>query len=413
MVGIHFLYKVLKESAGDLLMQVPRKWFLYPEEKRERKRIVSFLKKYGQLPKPPDSIPAGFEDQPLEYYVDELRKRYCMHLLTTIKASEVSPENVEKYLRYLYEELTNLTADVYTQHIIKPENIPSFAQQVTDTMRLNRVAGILGIPSGYSTLDRQIGGFTKGEVVVFVARMKMGKTMYLLNSVVKVAKEVATLFISMEMPLHSIMKRILALELQNPNFVSQTRIVSSFIDKRFSELNLNLHLVNGAVLRDISDLYSLVNVYRPQVVFIDGAYLLPASGYRSEWEKAKNIIEELRRFALKTNVALVCSWQLARTAVKPLSKNGEPEPEHISFTDAVAQSATAVVGIVNPDTNLNDKKLFFIMCNREGPDRVKIVVNWDWERMNFNEDSSVAVSVQEMDDDILNMAYELMEEYDE
>ena len=390
MIGLHLLYKILKENKPDALLYLPRKWLLLPEETKEYKRIVSFLKKYGELPKPNDNMPVGYEDQPIQYYLDELRKRYARKLIANIKASEVDDSNIEKLLDYINREVSDLISDGYKEYIVNPRELQKFAIEVTNTMRKNKVVGLFGYPTGYILLDVNTGGYIAGDVFVFVARMKAGKTMYLLNSVRKLSKEVPCMFISMEMPLQSVMRRLLALEYRISNFISQMRIVSSFVDAKFNDLNLNLTLVNGSYLRGLHDIYALVSFYNPKVLFIDGAYLLNIKeSFRSEWEKAKNIIEELRKLALKTGVALVCTWQLSRQAVKKVVQTGEPEPEHISFTDAVAQSASTVIGIV-PDENPKCKN-FFIVCNREGIDRVKIKVNWDWENMNFEEADVVEV----------------------
>ena len=400
-MGLHLLYKILKEKKADMLIKIPRKWFILPEEKREYKRIVSFLKKYGELPKPPDTYPIGYEDQPISYYIDEMRKRYAKRVIAKIKTAEVSDETVDKFLNYVNKEVSSLITESYGEYVILPKELPEVAQKVTDVMRKNKVAGLFGYPTGYSLLDLNTGGYIPGDVFVFVARTKAGKTMYSLNSVRKLAKEVPCMFVSMEMPVDSIMRRLLALEFKISNFVSQVRIVSSFVDKDFEKLKLNLTLVNGAYIRDVSDLYSLISFYNPKAVFLDGAYLLnPDKSYRSEWEKAKNIIEELRKLALKTGVALVCTWQLSRQAVKKIAQTGEPEPEHISFTDAVAQSATAVIGIV-PDSEPRYKN-FFVMCNREGKERIKIKVHWDWETMNFEEADVVEIADTSNLEDLLD-----------
>jgi len=407
MIGLYFLYKILKTGNADFLLRVPPKWFLLGEEKKEYKKIKKYIKDYGKLPPPPSSLPAGYEDHPLEYFFDRLKKRYCNRLISKIKAEEIPEEKIEKYLMWIEKEITELTAMQSLSYMITPDEFTSFALKTVDALRKNKICGLLGYPSGYPSLDFNTGGFISGDLFVYVARMKTGKTMYMLNSLRKLAKEHTCMFISMEMPLQSIQKRLLALELKTPNFVSQNRIIPSFLDKKIKELNLNIYLVNGASLKDISDIYSLISFYSPEIVFIDGAYLLNAGSFRSEWEKATHIVRELRLMALKTNTAFVATYQLNRQAVK----SKDVEVEHIAFTDAIAQSASAVIGIVNSD-NSNEKE-FVILCNREGRDKIKIKVNWDWQNMNF-EEIGEDISFEDVNDvELENMLLEYVNEDEE
>lgn len=395
MIGFYFLYKVLQTGRADYLLKVPSRWFLTTEEKKELKRIKQFVIKYHKLPSPPDTIPVGYNDETLDYYVDALKTRYCMHLLQIVKSKPVTEESAEKLLKFLHSEITNLYTKASSDLAITEKDLPTEINNVVNQMRLNKVAGILGFPTGYSMIDRNIGGLIKGEVIVFVARLKIGKTMYLLNITRKVAKEVRTMFVSMEMPLRSVIKRVVALETGTSIFTDTRRVPSSFLDEAYKKINLNLILVNGANLTGIDNLYSLIQFYKPEIVFIDGAYLLQFDNYRSEWERAKNTIEILRKLALNLDVAMAVTWQLSRAYAKQKDKE-KVEDYHIAYSDAVAQSATAVIAITQTGNNLARK--FNILCNREG-ETGEFLVKWDWARMNFDEVEKGVIEETLMEDE--------------
>ena len=57
--------------------------------------------------------------------------------------------------------------------------IPNTLEQIEE-VALSK-SSVIGIPSGFSTLDRMIGGFRKGQFVVVAARPAMGKTSFALN----------------------------------------------------------------------------------------------------------------------------------------------------------------------------------------------------------------------------------------
>ncbi len=397
MIGVYFLYKVLKERAGHYLAYVPEKWFLLPEEKKLYKKIRDFVYKYGELPKAGQE-PGGYDDQPLEFYREELRKRYLRDLIMKIKSAPV-PEDPQAMVTWLYSEIINTIGDSYSDRVIIPDSLQAFMKKQLDSMRLSRGLGIGKIPTGYTGLDLAFGGFGAGKIYTFVARMKQGKTFYLLNMARLVAQKFDTLFISIEMSLNEIARRLLAIELKSAHLLSPFRIPSTFMESSLSSINLKLYLMNGAYLRSMDELFASITAYNPAIVFIDGAYLLPWQGAKSEWEKAKAIIETLSKFALMRNIPIVCSWQLSRGATK-IKNTDDIGPEHIAFTDAVAQTSSVVCAVVNSQ-NVNMKK-FHILVNRDGLSGVSLDVHWNFEEMDFSESGTLYTD----DFDNLNSVFE-------
>lgn len=392
MLGLHFLYKVLKERRADQLLKIPSEWYIGAERKEYRK-IMKYLSKYNQLPPPPSSQPIDYEDHTFEYFYNSLRGRYLLRLLQNLKTVEANEENVDVVLSEFFRQYEENMMRGDGIFVVTPENFGEKVFQSIEEMRRKKVAGLLGYPTGYPSLDIVTGGYVRGDLFVYVARMKMGKTMYVLNSVLNLLKNnISVLFISMEMPFESVSRRLLALHFKNPNFILQSRIVSSFIDKQIKEVSFPFYYVNGAIFSDIVDIVSLMNVYKPDVVVIDGAYLLPLrANSKSEWERATIIVRSLRNIALKSGVPFIATYQLNRQAVRAK----EVETEHIAYTDAIAQSASVVIGIAKGDDE--KKKKFKILANREGPSDIQIEVNWDWQNLDFSE-TGVVEEIDEIDE---------------
>ncbi len=88
--------------------------------------------------------------------------------------------------------------------------------QVVDRIEfLHRHQGeILGVPSGFSKLDKLLGGFQKSDLVILAARPSVGKTSlsmnFALNAARKYRKVVA--FFSLEMSAEQLVQRLLAME---------------------------------------------------------------------------------------------------------------------------------------------------------------------------------------------------------
>jgi replicative DNA helicase len=66
----------------------------------------------------------------------------------------------------------------------------------------------VGIPSGFSHLDRLTGGFHESDLVIIGARPSMGKTAFALNIALHAATHDTSLIFSMEMSKKQLVKRV-------------------------------------------------------------------------------------------------------------------------------------------------------------------------------------------------------------
>ncbi|MDR1087860.1 MAG: replicative DNA helicase [Coriobacteriales bacterium] len=83
---------------------------------------------------------------------------------------------------------------------------------VLDTMTANK-GQIFGVPSGFKDLDKNLGGFRSGDLIVLAARTSVGKTALALNVAVNAAKAGSTVaFFSLEMPSQQVVQRLLSAE---------------------------------------------------------------------------------------------------------------------------------------------------------------------------------------------------------
>jgi len=83
---------------------------------------------------------------------------------------------------------------------------------VLDEMAANK-GKIFGVPSGFKDLDKMLGGFRGGDLIVLAARTSVGKTALALNMAVNAAKAGASIaFFSLEMPWLQVVQRLLSAE---------------------------------------------------------------------------------------------------------------------------------------------------------------------------------------------------------
>jgi replicative DNA helicase len=66
----------------------------------------------------------------------------------------------------------------------------------------------VGIPSGFSELDRLTGGFQESDLVIIGARPSMGKTAFALNIALHAATHDLSLLFSLEMSKKQLVRRV-------------------------------------------------------------------------------------------------------------------------------------------------------------------------------------------------------------
>jgi replicative DNA helicase len=376
LAGLCLLHKILIDKDIEALSRIPEDQ-LTEEEYYEYNRIRKFLKKYKSLP-PPRTAPEGYQDYPIEWWLEVIYERTIQNVILEFK--EMPFDNPSQDLIKLYKRLTKLLSEGNKEHIIKPDEIVGRVKSIIQEVRKKKLVGTMGYPTGYPIIDNLTGGYLPTDIFVYVARTKMGKTMYMLNSMNKLLDTVPCMFVSLEMGERQILMRLLGLRFKSNVFTDQKRIISSFVEKKLEKLKLNLYYVNGAGLKNLLELYSLIKVYEPAVVFVDGAYLLKyGQKFNSEWEKAKAIVEELKQIAMRTSTSIVCSYQLNRSA----SSAKEPDLQHIALSDAIGQIASVVVAVTPDSTGVS--RVMHLIANREGISDVRIPVHWDWINMNFDQ----------------------------
>lgn len=81
-----------------------------------------------------------------------------------------------------------------------------------------------------------------------------------------------------------------------------------------------------------------VELYKPDIVFVDGFYLMSDEGSRkqADWQRVMNISRQLRRIPLDLGIPVVATTQANRKA----AGHGEANSDELGYSDAIAQDAT-------------------------------------------------------------------------
>jgi len=154
----------------------------------------------------------------------------------------------------------------------------------------------------------------------------------------------------------------------------------SYIDEM--GLAEGLDIIGGGFDFKIETFEAAIDDCHPEVVILDGAYLLKVSG-GSRIEQAANSFNEIKRICKRKKVPIIVTTQLNRDAKKNVSTT--IQAENIALTDVAQWNADLIFGLLQSEEMRQDKRLIIKPLKvREGVCR-DVEVNWDFDRMDFSE----------------------------
>lgn len=368
--------------------------------------VVDYLKEYGETPtiemiegktgvSLPESVPG-----PADFYLKEVLNRR-LHGALHSQISEVldrieARDTLGAYNRYEdgMRELRKLnTISQRTINIF--EGIPV----VQDYYRKVK-EGWRGILTPWESINEATLGFWPEELILFVSRLGKGKTWALTMMAMhawKVEKK-RVLFITTEMAQEQVLKRGVAYLLRLPYEELRKGKLDAFSERRFFEESEKLrgaegfNIVGGDFDFTINTLEAAIDDAEPDVIFLDGIYLLRVGG-DGRTERAANAFDELKRITKRARVPMVGSTQLNREA--KMGKFSSISAEHIALTDVGGWNADLIFGMIQTDEMKDNKRMIFKPIKfREGIGS-DILCYWDLDAMKFDELRSGDISVEE------------------
>lgn len=144
-------------------------------------------------------------------------------------------------------------------------------------------------------------------------------------------------------------------------------------------------LIGGQFDAQVETLDAHMDSYRPDLVVIDGAYLLriAGNGKLTPVENDKLVMNEIKRIGGRYNAATVATTQYNRNAAA--GKKGAHDTANISGTDAAGWNATWAFGMARtPEMKLDSQMGWHELKMREGICG-DFITTWNFETMTFEE----------------------------
>lgn len=138
----------------------------------------------------------------------------------------------------------------------------------------------------------------------------------------------------------------------------------------------------------VSQISAKIDQYNPDIVYIDGAYLLEdEEGEEDNWAGMTRIWRGLHRICLAKDRPILVTTQ---------SKDEQGASlKSMSFAKAIANESDVVAVLEQDEQMKNDKELMLKPLKiREGDNMRIVMMNWDFDEMKFNSIYSERVTEQ-------------------
>lgn len=364
--------------------------------------IEQFYLSYGELPTL-DTIEVSsgitvpwdnFPIEPLDYWIDQVKERSLLLQAGTI-LSQAQDAMGRRDLIRLRECIQNVYIQLEeSRNDYSVQSIEEASREVIDLH--NRVqqdpTEIPGIPYAFPYLNLISGGMWGGDLVSLIGRPATSKSYLLLNE----AKHShnsgnKVLIVSMEMPIIQCVRRLSALRTGiNYNRLRFGRVSSFGIEKLEADIDsmssqVPFQILSGGMFGTIDRIYAQIKHYRPDVVYIDGAYLVRTTTKGGQrWERVLQVLEILKQVALAENIPIYLTTQFNKTAPGTL--------EGIAYSDGISQASSIAISL---DTDGADDasmskpiqyRTLKLLKGRDG-ETGKIRIELDFNRMIFSQNT--------------------------
>ncbi len=257
---------------------------------------------------------------------------------------------------------------------------------VTTSERIEQLyasdGNLIGVPTGYSDLDKMTNGFQKSDLIIIAARPSVGKTAFALNMAQNVAVRAAlpVAIFSLEMSKDQLVQRMISAE----GFIDGHRLRSGTLDEDdWPKLSMAMSTLGNAPIYiddspgiTVPEMRSKLRRLKSQVglgfVVIDYLQLIHGRRGSSEnrQQEISDISRSLKQLARELEVPVVSLAQLSRSVEQRQDKR--PMMSDIRESGSIEQDADIVAFLYRDDyyNQESDKKNVvevIIAKQRNGP----------------------------------------------
>jgi replicative DNA helicase len=262
------------------------------------------------------------------------------YLLTQI--AEINPtwkiDTIQDFLEKInHESRIVLQNEIRSITSVLNDKIDELETRITDGNHMK------GLKTGWLTLDKYIGGWNQGNLVVVGGRPGMGKSALGLNFCIDGSRFGKFVFVSIEMSEDELAERMIADMINVENYkVRNAKLSIGELESLSNQVvnTPNYHVVDTKD-NNVFNIISMLKVHRAKygldVVVIDYLQKLDAGG-KDVRQNVSNASTALKNFARELGITVIALAQLNRDG-----KNNRPELTELKESGQIEQDADVVL----------------------------------------------------------------------
>lgn len=348
--------------------------------------------------------------EPMAYYVNEIRNRHRYSLVTDGLDKAQEPLKAGDTLT----AIKVLTTALEQSHI-EVSDLTDVNFSETTAMRmayyesLSSTDGLRGIPTGFVAMDRATAGLQPEQLITVVGSSKVGKSIILMTMAIAAHNAgYKPMFITFEMSneeqavRHDSFRAGISygrLSAGLRSLRADERLKLSRMFHATEEMHPMLFVHDPTSTTTVSALASKVSQHKPDIVFVDGAYMMDCELPNVEPNSAQaltSITRSMKRLAQRAGIPIVIStqaleWKMRR---KKLNLNS------VGYSSSFGQDSDVVFGV--EDTEEKDERILKIIAARNTAKKeVRLLFDWDHGQiMEFGDEATYGDDDDDEDDGV-------------
>ena len=373
-------------------------WFFIDENRQVWSFVRQHWTKYGEVPTAvtvKDNFPTYrllAVDDSLEYLLDQLidyRKRQKTIEVVQDAADAIANGDHNAAIEAMGRGVSTIADEGVGQSTdvdLTKDPLGRFDEYLNIKTRPN---GLLGIATGFKTIDQATAGLQPGQLITIIAPPKTGKSVLSLQVAVNVHKDgYVPLYQSFEMSNIEQQHRHDAMRAQ----IAHSRLIRGALtpeeEARYQKVLTEMSTMHKFYLTDsvsamtVTGLKSKIEKLKPDIVFVDGVYLMidEATGESNTPQALTNITRNLKRLAQKENIPIVITTQVLLWKMKKRQVSADA----IGYSSSFFQDSDVILGLQKQDEEDDTSRELRIVASRNcGPATSDLL--WDWEDGRFEE----------------------------
>lgn len=310
--------------------------------------------------------------------------------------SKLSELDTNRELDLILKDLSLITQDASITLNSEPLQMSKVTAKVVDDLeqQMKRGTKLMGITTGWRLLDKYIGGWNKGNLVIIAGRPGSGKTAMALSLTIAASEYSQVLFMSLEMSSEELSKRYISFFANIENYKirggnlkenEHTHIVESLYQLK------NDFFVDDDAKSTINDIKAKAQLHKAKyglnILIIDYLQLVKGTKQNREQEIAE-ISRNLKIIAKDLGITVICLAQLNRNSEQRADKR--PMLSDLRESGAIEQDADLVMFPFRPQyynqeqTEIETDAELIIAKNRHGS-TVTIPVSFEGKYTRYKE----------------------------